>query len=146
MTHSNEHDESNIFVQVIDELKQSGELYVEWAKIEIAQQIYSVMKRQNVTKADLARRLGKSRSYITQILQGDANLTIESLIKVSTALNCEFEFKLNKKQVEETWGAFKRNQPSCKIYPWANSNYVPATFSEDTAEVEDTDAPVPLVA
>jgi transcriptional regulator with XRE-family HTH domain len=34
-----------------------------------------------------------SRAYINKVLQGSANLTIESLVKLSRALDCDFKFR-----------------------------------------------------
>jgi transcriptional regulator with XRE-family HTH domain len=47
--------------------------------------VYSLMEKEGVSKAELARRLGKSRSYITQLLDGSYNPTLR------TASNIAFE-------------------------------------------------------
>jgi transcriptional regulator with XRE-family HTH domain len=47
------------------------------------------MAEQNVSKADLARRLNKSRAWVTQLLSGKANMTVRTLAEVVYALDAE---------------------------------------------------------
>lgn len=50
--------------------------------------IVKTMTEESLTKADLARKLGSSRAYVTQLLQEtDNNFTLETLEKVADALN-----------------------------------------------------------
>lgn len=49
--------------------------------------IYDAMKRNEVTKAELARRIGKTNAYVTQILSGERNLTLRTIAAVAAALN-----------------------------------------------------------
>jgi transcriptional regulator with XRE-family HTH domain len=44
------------------------------------------MKERNVSRADLARKLGKSRAYVTQLLDGESNMTLETISSVMFAL------------------------------------------------------------
>ena len=44
--------------------------------LEIAILIRKLLKEQGLTKADLATRLGRSKAFITQILNGRANMTL----------------------------------------------------------------------
>jgi transcriptional regulator with XRE-family HTH domain len=52
----------------------------------LAEVICAVMEEQGVSKADLAARLGKSRAYVTQLLDGRANMTLRTLSDVFLAL------------------------------------------------------------
>lgn len=51
--------------------------------------IARLMAEQSVTKAELARRLGKSRAWVTQLLNGRANMTVRTLAEVVHALGAE---------------------------------------------------------
>jgi len=57
---------------------------------EVSAQICELMERENVTKAMLADRIGKSRSYVTQMLSGDKNLTLRTISDVYLALGRQF--------------------------------------------------------
>lgn len=51
--------------------------------------IATLMVEQGVSKADLARRLNKSRAWVTQLLSGQANMTVRTLAEVVHALGGE---------------------------------------------------------
>ena len=95
--------EATTFQKMAQKLENSGHLYVEFAKTEIAEDIYLAMKREDVSKAELARRLGKSRPYVTQILQGSVNFTIESLVRIATVLDCQLDMRLAPIAMVEHW-------------------------------------------
>lgn len=52
----------------------------------VTEDILVVMEEIKVPKTELARRLGKSKSYVTQILSGVRNMTLGSLSDICFAL------------------------------------------------------------
>lgn len=54
--------------------------------LEVTELIYSVMLEQGIGKAALAARLGKSRAFVTQLLDGRANMTLRTISDVLGAL------------------------------------------------------------
>jgi transcriptional regulator with XRE-family HTH domain len=46
---------------------------------------------------DLAAKLNVSEARISQMLNGDANLTVQTLVKVASALKMELRISLHKK-------------------------------------------------
>lgn len=47
-----------------------------------------LMEEQNVSKAELARRMGISRQRVHQILSENVNLTLETIAQLALALGC----------------------------------------------------------
>ena len=76
------------------DLARSESFRIEFLKHEISEKIYRAIENEHVSKAELADRLGTSRSYVTKILQGTANFTLDSLCRIAEALNCEFRLDL----------------------------------------------------
>ncbi len=68
-------------------------LSIEALVTEASEMIARLMAEQKVSKADLARRLNKSRAWVTQLLSGRANMTVRTLAEVAYALDAEV--KLN---------------------------------------------------
>ena len=62
------------------------EMAIESLVAEAAEGIAQLMAAQNLSKADVARRLNKSRAWVTQLLNGKANMTIRTLADVTFAL------------------------------------------------------------
>lgn len=74
----------------LDEMMESADarrIYQEErAILLVTEQVCQIMDEDGVTKADLANRLGRSRAYITQLLDGRANMTIRTIADVFFAL------------------------------------------------------------
>lgn len=62
---------------------------------KIAIKTTMAMKRQNITRSDLATRMGCSPQYISRLLKGEENLSLETICKLENALNVpilQYEF------------------------------------------------------
>lgn len=68
-------------------------LAIEALVAEASEIIARLMADQDVSKADLARKLKKSRAWVTQLLSGRTNMTVRTLAEVAYALDAEV--KLN---------------------------------------------------
>ena len=68
-------------------------LSIEALVAEAAEVIARLMDEQNVNKADLARRLNKSRAWVTQLLGGKANMTVRTLAELAYALGAEVKLR-----------------------------------------------------
>jgi transcriptional regulator with XRE-family HTH domain len=68
-------------------------LSVETLVAEASEMIASLMAEQSLSKADLARRLNKSRAWVTQLLSGKANMTVRTLADVAYALGAEVKLQ-----------------------------------------------------
>lgn len=81
------------FAAMGERLKKDGRLQIDAAKLELSEQIFQVMEDKGITEAELARRLDTSRAYVNKVLQGSTNFTIESLVKIGIALECELKLE-----------------------------------------------------
>lgn len=81
---------SNDLQTALEQLRKSETYDKEAVRDEISEQIHLVMAREGVKPSELARRLGKSRAYVTKILQGNANFTIDSLVQIARALGYRY--------------------------------------------------------
>jgi transcriptional regulator with XRE-family HTH domain len=64
--------------------------------LEVAIEVYRQMKEAGLSQARFAERLGVSRPYVSQVLQGKTNMTILTLAKIAKALGSDLTiaFKL----------------------------------------------------
>ena len=88
------------FAGLLQRAESTDAYQVDRLKVGISERIYNVMKEQGVSNAELARRLGKSRAYVTKLLRGTTNFTLESLVRIGRALSCEVELELLSKAVQ----------------------------------------------
>lgn len=54
---------------------------------EIYNQIIDYMKNEHINQTQLAKKLGVTKGYISQLLKGNLNLTLKNLIKLSLVLD-----------------------------------------------------------
>jgi len=88
----------------------------EWEDVEalaqkqiIAETLRREMVRQHVTKSELAKRMGTSRSQLDAILNGDdPGLTLVSLSRASFALGLRPEIRFRSREVPRTVAARTR--------------------------------------
>jgi transcriptional regulator with XRE-family HTH domain len=64
----------------------------ESAILEVTELICEHLEEENVSRRELADRLGKTKGYITQLLDGRANMTIRTIADVFTALGAVIHF------------------------------------------------------
>ncbi len=67
--------------------------YEEVLILDVTQEIYRLMEEAGVSKADLARMLGVSKSNITQQLRGSTNMSLRRVADVLLALGAQLEVK-----------------------------------------------------
>lgn len=66
---------------------------VETVVAEAAEVVARLMAEKGVSKAELARMMGKSRAWVTQLLSGQANMTVRTLAEVVYTLDAEVKLE-----------------------------------------------------
>ncbi|WP_341674979.1 helix-turn-helix transcriptional regulator [Niveibacterium sp. SC-1] len=69
--------------------KESDSYWVEHAKHDFAFALNELMNQRGVSQVELAERLAVSPAAVSRALRGDANLTIETIVKFARALQGE---------------------------------------------------------
>jgi transcriptional regulator with XRE-family HTH domain len=130
------------FQELLGHIKDSEAWDKEVARDRISEQIHYAMIRQGVSKSELAGRLGKSRAYVTKILQGNVNFTIDTLVQIGRALGYRYTPLFIPRH---TWKPAPAIHLSAKVERLRtsttldNSGYVPVSLNPE----EDTDARKP---
>jgi transcriptional regulator with XRE-family HTH domain len=75
------------FAAFANRVRNSDEYWVERAKITFAEDLYRQMESHGVTRAQLADRIGASAAYITKVLRGDTNFTIDTMVRLVRAVD-----------------------------------------------------------
>lgn len=69
----------------------------------VSDQIADYMEKKNITKSELAHRMGTSRAFITKILSGDVNMTFKTLSRILHHLGAKPEMKIFSKNDAIRW-------------------------------------------
>lgn len=62
--------------------------------------IFELLEKKGLTKSDLARLLGKTRGYVSQVLSGSRNMTLRTLAEMACAL--DYRIKLGARPKAES--------------------------------------------
>lgn len=72
----------------------TDEYWVELAKAEFTEAVACRLRDEGVSQARLAKALGVSPAYVSKLLRGDNNFTIETMVRVARTLGARVEFRL----------------------------------------------------
>lgn len=90
------------FRENLESSRNTFEYRLDRVLYEFGENICTVMKNTNTARADLAKKMGVSPSYITKVLNGNPNLTLESILKITEALDYDFQIELVPKRATAT--------------------------------------------
>ena len=76
------------------ELIQTPEYWISCIQYEFFYKITEYLEENKMSRTDLANQLGVSKSYITQILNGNAKMSLEKMIEISLAIGFYPKFLL----------------------------------------------------
>jgi plasmid maintenance system antidote protein VapI len=111
------------------DLQAEDDFWIEDAKVEFAVAMERIMQQAGLNKSALAVRLGTSPAYITKVLRGDANLTINSMVKLARAAGGSLHIHVAKEHSEVRWfdvvktrqaGSEPAHAAETKAEIWAN--------------------------
>jgi len=82
----------NLTDEIERDARQKRLLEQERLILEVTERICAIMEGQKITRSCLARRLNRSKGYVSQLLDGSRNMTLRTLADVLTALDRRAEF------------------------------------------------------
>jgi len=91
-----------------EELLETPDYLLTKYQNEIFRHLHAYMKNNGISQKDVAKKLGVSNSYISQVLNGNFNFTLKKLIELGLAIGkvprIEFvdksEFRTTKKETK----------------------------------------------
>lgn len=87
------------FEKVKEDMLKDEEFNIEYVKLkpryEAIAQIISARKEQNMTQAELAKRVGTQKSNISRLESGNYNPSLDFLVKVAESLGKTLSVQLN---------------------------------------------------
>ena len=63
--------------------------------LDVTEQLAGALEDDGVTRAELARRLGRTPGFVSQLLGGERNLTLRTIADIAAALSLRPSFKLS---------------------------------------------------
>jgi transcriptional regulator with XRE-family HTH domain len=91
------------FAQIFAEARKNLAYHIEGAIMEFTEELCRIMEAQGVTKAELAKRLDCKPAFVTKLLSGQNNFTLETMVKLARALESEIKIHLQGPGMESFW-------------------------------------------
>ena len=76
--------------------------------LEVTNRIAEMMQEKNVSKSALAGKLGRTKGYITQLLNGNANMTLRTISDVMWALDSTLKVQAEPANID--YGVYNEEQ------------------------------------
>lgn len=73
----------------IEQNQYTVDFQTELSIIDLNEKIIAKMNELKINRAELAKRLGVSKAFVTKLLNGNPNMTIKTMISISLALDCQ---------------------------------------------------------
>ena len=130
------------FSGLFQKAKEKDAFWVGKAIREFTEDLYELMEQRGLNKTQLAEKINTSPAYITKVLRGNTNFTIETMVKLVRALDGQLVVKAAKKEDELCWVNFKggnRNRREIMLQGFEAKASVDVTPSHAQLEAEDND-------
>jgi plasmid maintenance system antidote protein VapI len=89
--------------QLFEKARNSLQYQVQGAIMDFTEGVAKVMKASHTSKTELARRLDCSQAFVTKILRGQNNFTLETMVKIARALDAEVKLEVRPKTSVARW-------------------------------------------
>ena len=74
--------------------RQKDAYWVADAIYSFTEELNRIAELEGVSRAELARRLGTSAAYVTKVFRGDANFTVESMVRLARVVGARLHVHL----------------------------------------------------
>src|SRR4030042_6804586 len=96
------------FKELFNEAKERDTYWSASVILNFTEGLHKTMEANGVTRSDLARRLGVSPAYITKVLRGNVNFTVDSMVRLVRAAGGEVSIHIEPKGKGERHGPYKK--------------------------------------
>ena len=88
---------------VLVDLEDSVEYWAEGSVMDFTEELARIMSEKAISRSELANRIGSSNAYITKIFSGQANFTVETMTKLSLAVDHVVRVHVAPKDARTRW-------------------------------------------
>jgi transcriptional regulator with XRE-family HTH domain len=126
---------SELFNRFEREFADDPEAIADGIVLDLIYRVTEEMERQGITAAELARRMNRSRQYVSRFLEGPGNTTILTIVRFAQALGLEVSRLVSVPSAE---GCRERRGPAAEMgrepvlqKPWPEPATPVMTFTSE---------------
>ncbi len=91
------------FKKLLAEAKFHDGYWIEKVKLNFSMELNRFFKQSGLSQTALAEKLNTSPAYITKVFRGDANFTIETMVKLARSVGGELQIHIAHEQATTRW-------------------------------------------
>lgn len=91
------------YAALVRDIEDAPEFWAELLTAEFTEELARLMDEESVNRKQLAERVGVQPSYITRVLNGDANFTALTMARLAHALGARVAVHLAPKEADVRW-------------------------------------------
>lgn len=91
------------FSKFLNKAKEKNEYWVQKIIRSFTEEVSQIMQQKQITKKILANKLETSPAYITKVMRGNTNFTVESMVKIASSLDMQLHVRLAPKDSDIRW-------------------------------------------
>jgi len=108
--------EKTIYEEWVDNDKEFERMMAQEKFILSAtESICGIMNKNQITRSDLAKNLGKTKGYVTQVLSGNRNITLRTLADIIHCLGYVAHIKIEKEREASPIANFSMPWDTCQV-------------------------------
>jgi len=85
------------FKEFLDQAETRNTYWVASLILDFTEGLHKLMEANGVSRSDLARRLGVSPAYVTKVLRGNVNFTLDSMVRLVRAAGGDVSLQVSLK-------------------------------------------------
>lgn len=85
------------FKELLNDAKEEDTYWIGSAILDFTEGLHKIMETNGVSRSELARRLSVSPAYITKVLRGNINFTVDSMVRLIRAAGGEIHIQVEKR-------------------------------------------------
>lgn len=114
-------------------LSTDPEFQLDYLKARFVEDVLAAMEEQGLNASDLARRLGRSRQYVSAFLNEKSNFTFESVARIAAAFGMQPAIRMARPGERVTTLPVN---PKPSVLPLAHAKWVQTTCPQQPALAE----------
>ena len=129
------------FEKLFKEARKRDAYWVASVILDFTEELEKMMKAKGISRSDLARTVGVSPAYITKVLRGNINFTVDSMVRLTRAMGAMVHIHVAPETHEVCWfDVIKGRFPHRRVLSWERKTFQPASQGkiEEVGHVESS--------
>lgn len=115
------------FKSLIEKARQHDAYHAAKVTLDFTEDLVRLMEQREVSNAELAKKIGSSPAYVTKVLRGDTNFTIETMVRLVRVLDGQICVHVGRKEDQVRWIDVVHARPQPSAAWLAYTNQIPKT-------------------